>query len=376
MEKGSSALEDLVKGADAWRGRRVFITGHTGFKGSWLSLWLNHLGAEVTGYALLPPTVPSLFEAARVADIVRHVIGDIRDMPSLSAAMAEARPEVIFHLAAQPLVRLSYDQPLETYATNVMGTVHLLEAARRLGTVGAFVCVTTDKCYENREWIWPYRETDPMGGHDPYSSSKGCAELIVSAYRRSFFPLSKIPAGGMALATARAGNVIGGGDWAADRLVPDLVRAFSRGDSPILRSPGAIRPWQHVLDALAGYLRLAEGLLADDVACADAWNFGPTDDDARTVSWIVERMRSVWTGVPAPIRDTGIHPHEAQSLRLDSSKARAHLGWRPGLKLEDALDWIVSWHRSVSADGNAREETLGQIQLYMERMRATALAVR
>lgn len=376
MEQRSGALEDLVKGSDAWRGRRVFITGHTGFKGSWLSLWLHHLGAEVTGYALPPPTTPSLFDAAGVADIVRHVTGDICDMSALSAAMAETQPEVIFHLAAQPLVRLSYDQPLETYATNVMGTVHLLEAARRLGSVGAFVCVTTDKCYENREWIWPYRETDPMGGQDPYSSSKGCAELIVSAYRQSFFPLPGIAAGRMALASARAGNVIGGGDWAADRLVPDLVRAFSCNEAPIIRSPAAVRPWQHVLDALAGYLLLAEGLLADDAACADAWNFGPTDEDARPVSWIVERMRSLWTGAPAPISDTGCHPHEAQTLRLDSSKARAHLGWRPGLKLEDALDWIVSWHRSVSAGGNAREETLGQIQLYMERMRATALAVR
>jgi CDP-glucose 4,6-dehydratase len=346
-----------------WTGRRVFVTGHTGFKGGWLALWLHRLGAEVTGFALPPPTTPSLFDAARVGDVVRHIEGDIRDLPTLQAAMSEARPDVVFHLAAQPLVRLSYDEPVETYATNVMGTVHTLEAARRAGSVAAFVCITTDKCYENREWVWPYRESDPMGGHDPYSSSKGAAELVVAAYRRSFFERD-----GIGLASVRAGNVIGGGDWAADRLVPDLVRAFEAGVAPAIRAPNAVRPWQHVLEALGGYLMIAERLLAKEPGFADAWNFGPADDDTRPVSWIVDRMRAAWGGdAAAPVAFAGAVPHEAGLLRLDCSKARAMLGWRPALPLGEALEWIVDWHRRTAAGEDARAVTLEQLADYSAR---------
>jgi CDP-glucose 4,6-dehydratase len=351
-------VEALVS-ASPWAGRRVLVTGHTGFKGSWLSLWLHALGAEVTGYALPPPTAPSLFAAARIGELVRHVEGDVRDPAALREAVAEARPQAIFHLAAQPLVRLSYEQPVETYATNVMGAVHLLETARQVAGVEAVVCVTSDKCYENREWVWPYRETDPMGGHDPYSSSKGCAELVAAAYRNSFFS-----SGGPALATVRAGNVIGGGDWAVDRLVPDLVRAFEAGASPLIRSPEAVRPWQHVLEALGGYLMIGERLLAGDRTFADAWNFGPSDEDARPVAWIVERMRAAWGGAGRAIADTGPRPHEAGLLRLDTSKARTALGWRPKLALDQALEWIVAWHKAVAAGADARAVTQAQIADY------------
>ncbi len=363
MEHGQCPVEALVSAAHdrKWAGRRVLVTGHTGFKGSWLSLWLHALGAEVTGYALPAPTEPSLFETARIADVIRHIEGDVRDLASLRAAVEQARPDVIFHLAAQPLVRLSYDEPVETYATNVMGTVHLLEAARQVPGIRAIVCVTSDKCYENREWVWPYRESDPMGGHDPYSSSKGCAEIVTAAYRSSYFRES-----GPALASVRAGNVIGGGDWAADRLVPDLVRAFEAGAAPLIRSPDAVRPWQHVLEALGGYLMIAERLLAGERSFADAWNFGPADEDARPVSWIVERMRAAWGGgVGEALPDTGPKPHEAGLLRLDCSKARAALGWRPALTLDEALRWIVAWHKAVGSGENAREVTLGQIADYV-----------
>jgi len=357
------AVEALVNDArqdDAWMGRRVLVTGHTGFKGSWLSLWLHARGAVVTGFALPPPSDPSLFAAARIAEVVNHVEGDVRDLAALRRAVDTARPEVIFHLAAQPLVRLSYEQPVETYATNVMGTVHLLEAARQAGGVRAIVNVTSDKCYENREWVWPYRESDPMGGHDPYSSSKGCAELVTAAYRQSFFA-----EGGPALASVRAGNVIGGGDWATDRLVPDLVRAFEAGAAPSIRSPESVRPWQHVLEALGGYQLIAERLLAGERDFADAWNFGPADDDARPVSWIVERMRAAWgRGAADAVADSGPRPHEAGLLRLDCSKARARLGWRPALRLEQTIDWIVAWHRAVGAGADAREVTLAQIADY------------
>ena len=349
-----------------WRGRRVFLTGHTGFKGAWLALWLHRLGAEVTGFALPPPTRPSLFERAGVGELLTHVEGDIRDLDAVTNAMRAARAEVVFHLAAQPLVRLSYDQPVETYATNVMGTVHVLEAARQVGGVRAVVCITTDKCYENREWVWPYRESDPMGGHDPYSSSKGAAELVAAAYRRSY-----MTAAGIGLATVRAGNVIGGGDWALDRLIPDLVRAFEAGEAPAIRSPDAVRPWQHVLEALGGYLLLAERLLAGERAFADAWNFGPADEDARPVGWIVERMRVLWGGDAAPPAPwTGGTPHEAGLLKLDTSKARSLLGWRPMLPLDEALGWIVAWHRRTAAGEDARAVTTEQIDSYRTLLRA------
>lgn len=371
MDLGAGAVEAVVSapGPSDWRGRRILVTGHTGFKGGWLSLWLHQLGAEVTGLALPPETSPNLFEAARIAELVDHHEVDIRDLAAVERVMAAARPEVVFHLAAQPLVRLSYDRPVETFATNVLGTVHLMEAARQVGGVGAFVCITTDKCYENREWVWPYRETDPMGGHDPYSASKGCAELAVAAYRRSY----RLDGTGdaMALASVRAGNVIGGGDWSLDRLIPDLVRAFEAGEAPRIRSPQSVRPWQHVLEALGGYLLLAERLLARAPGFADAWNFGPADDDARPVGWIVERMRARWGGeAAAPTVFTGAVPHEAGLLKLDTSKARAQLGWRPRLRLEEALGWIVDWHRTVGEGADARTTTLDQIAAYRARLPA------
>ena len=349
-------METLVNG---WRGRRVLVTGHTGFKGSWLSLWLHSLGAEVTGLALPAPTEPSLFEQARIDDLVDHVEADVRDYALVHSTFARAKPELVFHLAAQPLVRLSYSDPVSTYATNVMGTVHILEAARQTGGVAGIVCVTSDKCYANREWVWPYRESDPMGGHDPYSSSKGCAELAAASWRSSFFEND-----GPALATVRAGNVIGGGDWAADRLIPDLIRAFEAGTAPLIRAPDAVRPWQHVLEALGGYIAIADRLMAGDRGFADAWNFGPSDEDARPVGWIVERMRAAWGDGDAPLLDGGPRPHEAGLLRLDSSKARAALGWRPALTLDRALEWIVDWHKAVGSGADARAVTLAQIADY------------
>jgi len=347
-----------------WAGRRVFITGHTGFKGSWLALLLSELGASVTGFSLPPATEPSLYDRANIGAAISHsIIADIRDYGRLEAEIRRARPDVIFHLAAQPLVRYSYDHPVETYSTNVMGTVHLLEAVRQVGGVSAVIAVTSDKCYENREWVHPYRETDPMGGHDPYSSSKGCSELVVSAFRNSYFAPS---AEGRALvASVRAGNVIGGGDWSSDRLIPDLVRAFEAGEAPVIRSPGAVRPWQHVLEALTGYVAVAERLLAGDGAFAEAWNFGPGEDDAQTVAWIVDRMAKSW-GFASDFRHwPGPVPHEANMLRLDSSKARTALGWRPVLRVEDAIDMIVDWHKAVAAGADARTVTVGQIHKFL-----------
>jgi CDP-glucose 4,6-dehydratase len=311
----------LVSG-NHWAGRRVLVTGHTGFKGAWLSLWLRQLGADVTGLALAPPTQPSLFDKAALASRINHIEGDIRNLDEVAAAVRAADPEIVFHLAAQSLVRYSYANPVETYATNVMGTVHLLDACRQ-AKARAFVCVTSDKCYENREWVWPYRESDALGGHDPYSSSKGCAELVVAAYRRSFFPATAMADGGMGLASVRAGNVIGGGDWAEDRLVPDLVRAFERNASPEIRSPNSVRPWQHVLEAVGGYLIIADRLARGDAGAAQAWNFGPSEGDARPVSWIVDQMRAAWGTAAEPIPFTGDVPHEAGLLKLDCSKARA-----------------------------------------------------
>jgi CDP-glucose 4,6-dehydratase len=345
-----------------WRGKRVLVTGHTGFKGGWLSLWLQSLGAEVSGYALPPPTNPSLFEVASVdRGMVASHLADIRDLPSLKAALRAGRPEVVFHLAAQPLVRHSYADPVETYATNVMGTVHLLEAIRASAGVRAVVNVTTDKCYENREWVWGYREGDPLGGHDPYSSSKGCAELVTAAYRDSFFNAAEHARHGVALATARAGNVIGGGDWAMDRLVPDMIRAFSRGEAVVIRSPQAIRPWQHVLEPLWGYLTLAERLWEHGPAFAESWNFGPNDQDARPVQWIVQRLVEQWGDGAAWQLDERPQPHEATSLKLDCSKARARLDWRPRWELGLALDRIVAWYRAYAQGEDMQALTLAQI---------------
>ena len=352
------ALEVVVSAA--WKGRRVLVTGHTGFKGGWLSLWLQRMGAEVTGLSLPAPTEPSLFDQARLAEIVDHHIGDVRDERVVLDAIAAARPEIAFHLAAQPLVRYSYDNPVETYATNVMGTVHVLEACRKIDSVKAVVCVTTDKCYENRECIWPYREEDPMGGHDPYSSSKGAAELAIASYRRSY-------ANGPKIASVRAGNVIGGGDWAGDRLIPDILRALIAGERPSIRNPASVRPWQHVLEALSGYLTVGERLLAGDESAATAWNFGPSEDDSRPVGWIVERMLEAWGGELGWDRPNAPQPHEAVLLRLDSSKARGLLGWRPRLDLNQSLTMIVDWYRLVASGADARVMTLAQIDDYAAR---------
>jgi CDP-glucose 4,6-dehydratase len=345
--------------AEFWRGRRVFVTGHTGFKGSWLSIWLTHLGAEVHGYATKPPTTPNLFtEASAVGDLANHTVADIVDAEALRSAMRAAAPEVVFHLAAQPLVRHSYQEPVTTYAVNVMGTVHLLEAVRACESVRAVVVVTTDKCYENREWVWGYRESEPLGGRDPYSSSKACTELVTMAYRSSFLASRAVAVG-----TARAGNVIGGGDWAADRLLPDFFRAVDSGRTLEVRNPAATRPWQHVLEPLSGYLLLAESLSADAAKYAQAWNFGPREMDARSVEWILQYVskrvpESRWMHIG------GEHVHEARSLRLDSSKATLDLGWSPRWNLETALDRTVAWHGKWVAGEDMHRVCLEQIQEY------------
>ena len=366
MDRRQRSVEDLgliVKGCGPnesfWRGKRVFLTGHTGFKGSWLSLWLHALGVEVHGLALSPPTEPNLFAVANVGDHMRSTLGDIRDLATVQRAMSAARPEIVFHLAAQPLVQLSYAEPVATYATNVMGTVHVLEAVRHTPSVRCVINVTTDKCYDNKEWVWSYRENDPLGGRDPYSNSKGCSELVTSAYRNSFLQES-----GIAVASARSGNVIGGGDWAVNRLVPDILRAFERGESVIIRNPTAIRPWQHVLEPLAGYLILAERLCSNGKAYAESWNFGPNDDDARPVQWIVERMCGAWGPGAGWRQDTGQYPHEAHHLKLEISKAKALLDWHPKWPLEAALQRVIEWHRSWLSGNSARKETLRQIAMY------------
>lgn len=353
------ALEVLEMTPNFWNDKRVFVTGHTGFKGGWLSLWLQSLGAKVYGYALDAPAEPHLFGVARVGeDMAGNTFADIRDAGAFTRAMQAAQPDVIFHLAAQPLVRYSYAAPVETYAVNVMGTVNLLEAVRATPGVRAVVNVTTDKCYENREWPWGYRESEALGGHDPYSSSKACSELVTTAYRNSF-----LDAAGVALASARAGNVIGGGDWAADRLLPDFLRALDAGVALQIRSPNAIRPWQHVLEPLSGYLLLAERLFTEQATFAEAWNFGPADEDARPVRWIVERLVSATPGA-AWTSDATPQPHEASHLKLDSSKARARLDWRPRWRLSTALDKTLAWHAAWRGGKDMRAVTLAQITEY------------
>jgi CDP-glucose 4,6-dehydratase len=352
-------MESLGMNPVFWHGKRVLLTGHTGFKGSWLSLWLQTLGAELTGFALSPPTQPSLYEIADVCKKMRSVIGDIRDLTNLKGALLVAQPEIVIHMAAQALVRESYLDPVETYSTNVMGTVNLLEAVRQTPGVKAVVVVTTDKCYENKEWAWGYRENEPMGGHDPYSSSKGCAELVTSAYRSSFMKDK-----GIALATARAGNVIGGGDWARDRLIPDILAAFEAGKQVLIRNPHATRPWQHVLEPLRGYLSLAERLYSDGPAFAEAWNFGPYGDDAKSVEWIVKQLAQRWGQGASWQVDDGEHPHEANYLKLDISKAGQRLHWQPGLRLEEALGLIVDWARARQAGADMQTFTMEQIATY------------
>ncbi len=345
-----------------WVGKRVFLTGHTGFKGSWLSLWLQSLGAEVFGFALNPPTTPSLFVEADVAKGMRSTIGDIRDYAAVISAIKNCNPDIIIHMAAQPLVRYSYKSPIETYSINVMGTVHLYEAARQVESVKAIVNVTTDKCYENKEWVWGYREDDSIGGHDPYSNSKGCSELVTNAFRSSFMQNQ-----GIALASARAGNVIGGGDWAADRLVPDILKAFEQSKQLIIRNPHAIRPWQHVLEPLAGYLILAESLYLEGDKFSEGWNFGPQNEGAQSVKWIVEKMAKHLGIETAWDLSTEEQPHEATYLKLDISKSRTRLGWRPRWDLETALSYVINWHQYWLRNRNAQVECLRQIRDYQNK---------
>jgi CDP-glucose 4,6-dehydratase len=413
---GQSALENLVMNPGFWKDKRVLVTGHTGFKGGWLCLWLQQLGAKVVGYSLEPPSRPSLFELAKVSEGMMSLHGDVRDLESMTTVMQKHRPEIVIHMAAQSLVRYSYGHPVETYATNVMGTVNVLEAARRSGGVRAILIVTSDKCYENREREQGYRENDPMGGHDPYSSSKGCAELVTAAYRNSYFkepmdehPKKNVPSpfmgegqdGGelhrgfesshphpnpppsrgrglnqgfldesgapqrtVAIASARAGNVIGGGDWAEDRLLPDIVRAFTQRQPVAIRRADAVRPWQHVLEPLHGYMRLVEMLWNLGRACAEAWNFGPDESDAKPVSWIADRLASLWGEGAAWKRDSAPQAHEAGYLKLDSAKAKSRLGWRPALTLDQALEWSVAWYKAHRNREDMRRHTLDQIARY------------
>lgn len=347
-----------------WKGKKVLLTGHTGFKGSWLSLWLQAMGAKVIGYALAPPTNPSLFEVARVGQGMTSILGNVDDLNKLQDVFVEHRPEIVIHMAAQPLVRYSYQNPVETYATNVMGTVHLLEAVRQTTGVKAVVIVTTDKCYENKEWAWGYRENEPMGGHDPYSNSKGCAELVSAAYRSSFFSSHTYAQHGVSIASGRAGNVIGGGDWAQDRLIPDMLGAFHQGNYVDIRNPYAVRPWQHVLEPLRGYLMLAQALYENGPSFAEGWNFGPNDEDAKPVSWIVEQMAAQWGSEAKWQTDPGVHPHEANHLKLDISKARSRLNWHPTLRLIDALALIIEWSKGWQAGADMKAVTLAQINDY------------
>jgi CDP-glucose 4,6-dehydratase len=354
---------------DFFQKKKIFITGHTGFKGSWLCLWLHRLGAEIHGYALQPPTSPNLFELAQVEALLSsHRIADVRDAGALADAVRTVQPEIVIHMAAQPLVRDSYRIPVETYATNVMGTIHLLEAARQCPTVRAVVNVTTDKCYENREWAWGYRENEPMGGFDPYSSSKGCSELVTAAYRSSFFNSHQLnnstPQHPAAIATARAGNVIGGGDWAPDRLIPDIIHSLLEGTPVRIRNPHAIRPWQHVLEPLSGYLRLAQCLHEQGNNFAEGWNFGPAENDARPVEWIVTQMCRLWGDGARYEIDSGDHPHEAHYLKLDCSKARLRLGWQPRMNLEKALNSIIEWVTLFRSGGDLQRCCLEQIESF------------
>jgi CDP-glucose 4,6-dehydratase len=349
---------------DFWRGRRVFVTGHTGFKGAWLSVWLDLLGSQVFGYALDPPTQPSLHERAGLAGRMQSTIGDIRDLPALAAAIEDARPEIVFHMAAQSLVLRSYEDPVETYSTNVLGTVHVLEAIRGLDLPCAVVNVTTDKCYENKRWLWAYRENDGLGGRDPYSNSKACAELVAQAYRDSFFPIGGSERARVLIASARAGNVIGGGDWTPGQLVPDTIAALAAGQQVVLRHPEAVRPWQHVLDCLRGYLTLAENLYGDGARFSGEWNFGPPESDCVSVAELVEMLARGWGVSDAWARDAAQHAPEEAQLRLDSSKAGQLLDWRTALPLPLAVEWVADWHQDLSRGGHAAELCRAQIEAY------------
>jgi CDP-glucose 4,6-dehydratase len=355
---------EVMVNKDFWKGKKVLITGHTGFKGSWLCMLLNNMGAEISGYALKPPTNPSLFELCNIEAFVNSTISDIRDFDSLRIKIDTDKPEIIIHMAAQPLVRLSYAEPVLTYHTNVMGTINLLEAVRvsHSKSTRVIVNVTTDKCYDNKEWLWPYREIEPMGGYDPYSSSKACSEIVTAAYRSSYFSGDSMP---VAVATARAGNVIGGGDWAADRLIPDIVRSVLGNKPVVIRNPYSVRPWQHVLEPLSGYLMLSERLYTEGNSFAGAWNFGPNDDDSRPVKWIVEKFCSKWINASYEL-DKNIHPHEASFLKLDCSKAKEKLDWHPKWNLNKALDSIIEFSRAYLSRNSMRDLCDRQILEYLE----------
>lgn len=352
-----------------WTNKKVFVTGHTGFKGAWLCLWLHALGARITGYALQPPTTPGLYELAKLADLVDSIIGDVRS-PDLFEAMKRAQPDIVIHLAAQPLVRASYEHPAETFDTNVMGTVRVLEATRRCVQEGiriqAVLNVTSDKCYENKEWVWGYRETDRLGGFDPYSSSKACSELVTASYRNAFFHPRDYRSHGVAVATARAGNVIGGGDWAVDRLIPDCVRSLLRNESIRIRNPDAIRPWQHVLEPLSGYLLLARKLVEEGGAYAQSWNFGPDDRDAKPVRWMVRALCDKWGNPSSCEFEPASRLHEARYLKLDCSKAKTELGWQPRWNIDQTLDRVVEWYKAFEASGDLQALCLAQIKRYEE----------
>jgi CDP-glucose 4,6-dehydratase len=358
-----------------WTGKRVLLTGHTGFKGSWLSLWLQQRGADLCGIALEPAEERSMFEDAKIGCGMRSVIGDTRDLELLKKTFTEHRPEIVFHMAAQPLVRKSYEDPLGTYSTNVMGTVNVLEAVRKSEGVLAIVVVTSDKCYENRAWEWPYRETDRLGGYDPYSNSKACAELVVSAYRNSFFNPAEHNRHGIAIATVRAGNVIGGGDWSKDRLIPDIMRALIEQRSVSIRNPRAVRPWQHVLEPLRGYLTVAESLYDAGTSSGEAWNFGPDQSDALPVEWLVNQLIMLWGSSVRWEPDKGGQPHEAQSLTLECSKAANRLGWRPSLHLKDSLAMTAAWYRAILQGSDMHAFTLAQIQQYEQRSASSSQAL-
>ncbi len=348
-------------------GKRVFVTGHTGFKGSWLCLWLHFLGAKITGYALDPPTDPNLFELCKLDKLINSIICDVRDLDSLKKSMLETKPGIVIHMAAQPLVRESYRNPVETYSTNVMGTVNLIEATRNCNSIRAILNVTSDKCYENKDWCWGYRENEPLGGFDPYSNSKACSELITLSYRDSFFNKKEYETHGVCLASARAGNVIGGGDWGIDRLFPDCIRAFLKGENVVIRYPNAVRPWQHVFEPVSGYLLLIQKMYENGPEYAGGWNFGPNDYDAKTVEWVIKEICTKWgEGASYEIdRDRGENFHEANYLKLDCSKAKSLLNWHPKWSLTQAIDCVIEWTKAYKESQNVKEVCLRQIKEYM-----------
>jgi CDP-glucose 4,6-dehydratase len=350
---------EIMVDKEFWKGKKILVTGHTGFKGSWLCMLLNSLGADISGYALDPPTNPNLYSLCNIDSFVKSTIADIRDLDSLQSKIETDKPEIVIHMAAQPLVRLSYDEPVMTYQTNIMGTVNVLEAIRvsKSKTVKVLLNVTTDKCYENKEWIWPYRENEPLGGYDPYSSSKACSEIVTAAYRSSYFSSGSLE---VVIATARAGNVIGGGDWAADRLIPDVVRSVLENKQIIIRNPYSVRPWQHVLEPLTGYLMLCERLFTDGSSFAEAWNFGPDDADAKTVEWIVEKFCSEWGDASYKL-DSNVHPHEATFLKLDCSKAKHKLNWQPKWNLDKVIESIIKFSKAYRNRDNISDLCKSQI---------------